>query len=114
MVIEDVPLFQEALRETLSLDPNIQLACMASSGEEALEAFLRTSPDLVLLDFVLPGIHGLETAKRMKEQRPYVKIAIVTAFLEDVLARVAEEADIVEVIPKSSFSLGRVQQLLMD
>ena len=67
-----------------------------------------------MLDFVLPGISGLETAKRMKEQRPYVKIAIVTAFLDDVLARVAEEADIVEVIPKSSFSVGRVQQLLID
>ena len=114
MVVEDVPLFQEAIKETLSLDPNIQLVYMASSGEEGLEAFPRASPDLVLLDFVLPGINGLETAKRMKEQRPYVKIAIVTAFVEDVLARVAEEADIVEVIPKSSFSLERVQQLLMD
>ena len=114
MAVEDVPFFQEAIKDTLSVDPNIELVYMASSGEEALEAFPRASPDLVLLDFVLPGISGLETAKRMKEQRPYVKIAIVTAFLDDVLARVAEEADIVEVIPKSSFSVGRVQQLLID
>ncbi len=114
MVIEDVPLFQEALKETLSLDPNIELVYMASSGEEALEAFHQTSPDLVLLDFALPGINGLETAKRMKEQRPSVKLAMVTAFAEAVLTRIAEDAAIIEVIPKSSFSIGRVQQLLMS
>ena len=112
MVVEDSPDYREVLMLTLSLEPYIQIVYSADSGEEALEAFAQASPDLVLMDFRLPGIDGLETAKRMKEQRPDVKIAMVTAHAEEVLARAAGKANVDEVIPKASFSLARVQQLL--
>jgi len=112
MVVEDAPSFQDLVVLTLSLEPYIKIVHMAASGEEALEAFHRVAPDLVLLDFRLPGINGLETARRMKEERPDVKIALVTAYAEEVMARAVEEGNVEEVIPKSSFSLERVQRLL--
>ncbi len=112
MVVEDGPVFQELLILTLSLEPYFELAYIADSGEEALEEFAKVSPDLVLMDFRLPGIDGLETAKRMKAQRPAVKVAIVTAYAEEVLNRAAKDAGVLDVIPKASFSLERVRQLL--
>ncbi len=112
MIVEDVESFQEVVVMTLSLEPYFKVVYIADSGEEALEAFAKASPELVLLDFRMPGIDGLETAKRMKKQRPDVKIALVTAYSEEVLERAAKEAQVDEVIPKSSFSLARVQQLL--
>jgi len=112
MVVEDASEFQELVVLTVSLEPYIKIVHIADSGEEALEEFDRACPDLVLLDFRLPGINGLETAKRMKEQRSDVKIALVTAYAEEVVEQAAKDANVEEVIPKSSFSLARVKQLL--
>lgn len=113
MVVEDAASFVELLVLTLTMEPYIKVVYSATSGEEALRAFAQAKPDLVLLDFRLPGIDGLATAKRMRAQRPDVKLALVTAYSEEVLARIAkEEADVLAVIPKSSFSLQRVRELL--
>ena len=112
MIVEDAQDYQDLLVLTLSLEPYVKVAYTASSGEEALDAFDRISPELVLLDFKLPGIDGLETARRMKKKQPDVKIALVTAYPEEALARSAEEVNVEEVIPKSHFSLARVQKLL--
>ncbi len=112
MIVEDEPTFQELVQLVLSLDPRFEIVGIAGTGEEALKGFEEAYPDLVLLDFRLPGIDGLETAKRMKEQRPDVKVAMVTAHTEEVLGRLAKEARIHEVIPKASLSLERIQQLV--
>ena len=110
MVVEDAPEFQDLVVLTLTLEPHLKV--IASSGEEALEAFDRVAPDLVLLDFRLPGIDGLETARRMKERRSDVKIALVTAHSEEVMRRAAHEANIEELIPKADFSLTRILGVL--
>jgi len=55
---------------------------------------------------------GLETAKRIKEHHPNITIGMVTAHTEEVLARMAKEAQVKEVIPKASFNLERVQRLV--
>ncbi len=112
MVVEDSPDFQEVVVESLLLEPYTWDIHVVASGEEALAALAEASPDLVLLDFRLPGIDGLETAKRMKEQRPDVKIVLVTAYAEEVFERAAKEANVEEVIPKADFTVARVHQLL--
>ena len=71
-----------------------------------------SDPDLILVDFRLPGIDGLETAKRIKDRCPEVIIAMVTAHTEEVLSRFAKEAQIQVVIPKATFSLEQVQRLV--
>ena len=112
MIVEDQPSYQELVQVVLSLDPQFEVVAVASDGHEALDGFDEASPDLVLIDFLMPGLDGLETAKRMIERRPDVKIAMVTAHEEEVLKRLAREARIQEVIPKASFSLDRVQRLV--
>ena len=112
MIVEDEPTFQELVQLVLSLDPRFEIVDTSGTGEDALEHLDEACPHLVLLDFRLPGIDGLETAKRMKEKLPDMKIALVTAHTEEVLARLAKEARIEEVIPKASFSLERVHQLV--
>ncbi len=112
MVVEDAPEFQELVVLTLTLEPHLKVDFIASSGEEALDALDRVAPDLVLLDFRLPGIDGLETARRMKQKRPDVKIALVTAHTEEVLKRAAHDAHVEAVIPKADFSLTRILGVL--
>ena len=55
---------------------------------------------------------GLETARRMKEQRPEVKIALVTAHTHAALERAASDAPVDEVISKAKLSQARLQLLI--
>lgn len=112
MVVEDAPDFQNLVVLLLSQEPYFNVTHISACGEEALESFPQVNPELVLMDFRLPGIDGLETAKRMKNQRPEVKIALVTGFVEDVLERIARRAIVDEVIPKIHLSLARITKLL--
>lgn len=51
----------------------------AASGQEALDRFAERSCDLVLLDLMLPDLHGLQVLHRMKDQAPDVPVIIMTA-----------------------------------
>jgi CheY-like chemotaxis protein len=55
------------------------------SGEEGLEA-LNKKPDVILLDFSLQGINGLDTLKIIKENRPGTTVIVLTGVKDDDLA----------------------------
>ena len=52
---------------------------LASTGEEALEKAFEATPDLAVLDVMLPGIDGLEVCRRLREDRPDLPIILLTA-----------------------------------
>ena len=110
MLVEDQPAFQELVKLILAADSRFKLVHTASNGSRALEAFATASPDLVLIDFLMPGIDGIETARQMRSSNPEVLIIMVTAHTEEVVARLAAEAGIEAVIPKAQFSLVRLQE----
>lgn len=112
MIVEDEPTFQELVQLVLSFDPMFEVVSVAGTGEEALERLEESHPDLVLLDFRLPGIDGLETAKHIKRRCPNIRIALVTAHTEEAVGQLAKQVRVQEVIPKSEFSLERVCALL--
>ncbi len=112
MVVEDSQEFQVVFLLTLSCEPYLKLTHMTDSGEEAIQAIERVSPDLVLLDYQLPGIDALRTARLIKKQCKGVKAALITDSLDDVAEPAVEGAEVDEVIPRINFSLARVRQLL--
>jgi two-component system phosphate regulon response regulator PhoB len=61
----------------------------ATSGEEALSKARKSSPDLIILDLMLPGIDGLEVCKKLKSDAKTEQIPIV------MLTAKGDEADIV-------------------
>ena len=64
LVVEDEPAIQELI--ALNLEQAGQRAVMADSAEQALERIQEELPDLVLLDWMLPGQSGLELARRLR------------------------------------------------
>jgi DNA-binding response OmpR family regulator len=52
---------------------------LASNGEEALELVERENPQVILLDIMMPGIHGVETCKRLKEKEKTRFIPVIMA-----------------------------------
>ncbi|MFH1857488.1 MAG: response regulator, partial [Candidatus Omnitrophota bacterium] len=62
------------------------------SGEEALRFIHSSVPNLVLLDYFLPGISGFETLRQIRQMYPKLPVIMVTAYLSrDLLEKVNEE-----------------------
>ena len=87
LVIDDEEDILELLRFNLTKEG--YQVCSASTGEEVLPLARTERPDLVLLDLMLPGVDGLEVARRLKADPLTRNMAIV------MLTAKGEEADIV-------------------
>jgi len=59
--------------------PGVASVSLASSGDEALVRCLSDRPDLILLDLRMPGMSGLECARRLLHSDPSVRIVMLTA-----------------------------------
>jgi DNA-binding NarL/FixJ family response regulator len=89
-VVDDHRAFADALGIAIDLQPDLRLAGIASTVEEALEAVRDSSPDVVLMDVHLPGPDGIEGVRRIKELRPHVRVVVLTGFADaDAMARAA-------------------------
>jgi len=74
LVVDDEPMIREVLARYLEKEGfDVEVA---EDGEQALAAFASTSPDLVLLDLMLPRIDGLEVFRRMRERSPTAVIML--------------------------------------
>lgn len=66
LVVDDESLIRSAMSAMINLEDDIEVVGEASSGEKAVELAQTLELDIVLLDLQLPGIDGLETAKRIR------------------------------------------------
>jgi DNA-binding NarL/FixJ family response regulator len=80
LIVDDHPLFRQGLACALSAEPDFQVAGEAASGEEAVERALALRPDVVVCDVQLPGVNGVEVARRLKVHLPDVAVLLLSAF----------------------------------
>ena len=76
LVVDDEPMVREVLARYLEQEGFA--VDLAEDGEQALAAYEAATPDLVLLDLMLPSIDGLEVFRRMRERQP-VAVIMLTA-----------------------------------
>ena len=84
LIVDDEPNIVVPLQ--FLMEKNGYQALVAQSGEEALEAVSKYSPDLVLLDIMLPGIDGFEVCEivKLNPEWKHIKIIFLTAKGRDV------------------------------
>jgi DNA-binding NarL/FixJ family response regulator len=80
VIVEDNAQLRDALRALV--DQAGDLTCVGAHGraEQAIEALPREEPQAVLLDIGLPGMSGIEAARRVKELRPSAHVIMLTSF----------------------------------
>jgi len=77
LVVEDDASILRGLKDNLSFEGYIVET--ASDGHEGLRLALEKSPDLLLLDIMLPGLSGYDICRKIKEQKPDIPIIMLTA-----------------------------------
>lgn len=74
----------------------------AESGRQAIGKVDDTVPDVVLMDFDMPGQNGLDASKKILQKHPRARIAMVTAFPNVQLIREAKKVSLKGFCPKSN------------
>jgi DNA-binding NarL/FixJ family response regulator len=95
---EDIRLVVRALIRVA--DEGLCVAGEAASGEEALAGIDEHDPSVVLLDHMMPGMNGLETAGKMLASRPDQRIILFSAYMTEELCRQARSIGVVGCLPK--------------
>jgi DNA-binding NarL/FixJ family response regulator len=78
LLVDDHPIVRHGLKTLLREHPGWEVVAEASDGREAVEAAVRLNPDVVVLDLSMPGMHGLEACRRIRQNTPGCEILIVT------------------------------------
>lgn len=99
-VIEDTPQMRHLLEEMLTLD-DFNVVGSAANGAAALPEMNRADPDVVVLDYSMPGLDGLLTARLIKEERPGQAIILYTAYLDGELEEKATRAGVALCVEKA-------------
>jgi DNA-binding NarL/FixJ family response regulator len=92
LVADDHPIVRSGIVGLLDAADDIEVVGEARDGEEAVEAALRFSPDVVLMDLRMPGIDGDEATARILRERPSSRVVILTTYETDASILTAIEA----------------------
>ncbi len=83
LVADDQPVVREGLALLLSTAGDLDVIAVAADGIEAVEAALRESPDVALVDLRMPRLDGAGVTAALAEQAPSVRVLILTTYADD-------------------------------
>jgi DNA-binding NarL/FixJ family response regulator len=101
LVVDDNPAVRHYLRALLEQQSSWQVTDEARTGAEALQRVKKNPPDMVLLDFQMPDLNGLDVARQISELFPDIPILMVTIHLSKQLVEEARKAGVRGACAKS-------------
>ena len=113
VLVDDQAEFLSLARARLTRSPGLEIVGEASSGEAALALWpeLRPEPEAVLLDVEMPGLDGFETARRLRQIAPTLRIILTSGAEERGYPALASSVGGV-FLSKRSLSAEAVLRLL--
>src|SRR5246127_4509049 len=94
LLVDDNPAVRRYLRAILEQQEAWQVCGEARTGAEALHQVLQAPPDLIVLDYQMPDLNGVDVAKQISEMFPKMPILMVTLHLSRQLADGAPQAGV--------------------
>jgi DNA-binding NarL/FixJ family response regulator len=85
VVVDDHPAMRAGMRAVLDTAPDIEASAEAASGPELWPVMQRVDPDIVLLDWHLPGDDGLILCHRLKRRDPRTRVVLFSAYADEWL-----------------------------
>src|SRR5271154_1681497 len=93
-VVDDNPAVRRYLRGVLEQQRGWRVCDEARDGQEAVDRFQQIQPDVVVLDFQMPHMNGLDAARKISQLSPETPILMVTLYLTKQLSEEAQKAGV--------------------
>jgi two-component system, NarL family, invasion response regulator UvrY len=110
LTVDDQAVFRGVARDVIDATAGFESVGEAASGEEALEAIGRLVPELVLLDVRMPGLDGIEVARRIVATHPEVVVVLIS-MEERVDVPTIAQLERVPLVRKQDFGPGLLRRL---
>jgi NarL family two-component system response regulator LiaR len=101
IIVDDHAMTRVGLRFFLAAYEDLELVGEAGSGAEALELCHQTHPDIVLMDLVMPGMHGSQVIQCIRQDYPQTRILVLTSFDQDGMVQQALQAGAIGYLLKN-------------
>lgn len=111
LTVDDQAVFRRVAREVIDATPGFEPAGEACGGEQALEMIEQLDPALVLLDVRMPGMDGIETARRVAATRPDTVVVLISIDDPDSVSPASRTCGAVELVDKKRFGPNVLRRL---
>jgi DNA-binding NarL/FixJ family response regulator len=111
LIVDDQLPFRAVARTVIGMTSGFEVSAEAASGEEAIEQVDAHPPDLVLMDINLPGINGIEAARRIRAEHPGTAVILLSTYSEADLPADARDCGALAYVHKEDFGPALVRQL---
>ena len=105
LLADDHPLVRRGFRRMLEDDPGIVVVAEASDGEEAVQMARALRPQVVLIDYAMPGLNGVAATRAILRDAPDTKVVVLSMHSEETFVRQAISAGARGYVLKSAIDL---------
>jgi NarL family two-component system response regulator LiaR len=100
LVVDDHEVLRSGVAFALLAFDDLELVGEAPSGEDGLGMCGEVRPDVVLLDMLMPGIDGVDTARAIRDRYPEIRVLVLSNFFDTDLVQRAAQAGVVGYLVK--------------
>lgn len=104
IIADDHHIFRKGILSIVSEDADIEIIGEAANGDDALKLIEGKNPDIAILDIDMPGLSGLDVARKVKSEKLLTKIVILTIHKDKEYFDEALELDIKAYVLKESIA----------
>ena len=80
LLADDHALVRQGTRELLDKQADLEVVAEAGDGREAVQLAIKKRPDVVIMDFAMPFLNGIEATRQIKAVAPSIAILVLTAY----------------------------------
>src|SRR3954464_13829300 len=111
LTVDDQDVFRRVAHDVIVATPGFESVGEVCSGEEALSAVERLRPDLVLLDVRMPGIGGVEAARRITSSHPDTVVVLISIEEPDEIGHAVQGCGAATVVHKQDFGSALLRRV---
>ena len=114
LVADDSEIIRRMLCKMFEAEEGYHLCAEATNGQEAIELALKHRPELIILDFAMPVMNGLDAARELKKLLPGVPIILFTQYADFGESLGAERKNVDCIVSKTDVEdlMAHVRSLL--